>query len=63
MKLLRYGELGKERPGVLDKDGKIRDLSGHVEDITGSVLNANSVNKLKEVDFEDLPIIKGNPRL
>ena len=47
MKLLRYGELGKELPGVLDKDGKIRDLSGHVEDITCSVLNANSVNKLK----------------
>ena len=63
MKLLRYGELGKERPGVLDKDGKIRELSGHVEDITGSVLNANSVNKLKEVDFEDLPIIEGKPRL
>ena len=48
MKLLRYGELGKERPGVLDKDGKIRDLSGHIEDISGSVLNTNSINKLKE---------------
>ena len=48
MKLLRYGELGKERPGVLDKDGQIRDLSGHIEDISGSVLSTNSINKLKE---------------
>ena len=35
MKLLRYGEFGKERPGVLDKDGQIRDLSGHIEDLSG----------------------------
>ena len=42
MKLLRFGELGKERPVVLDKDGQIRDLSGHIEDVSGSVLNANS---------------------
>ena len=56
MKLVRYGEIGKERPGVLDKDGNIRDISGHIQEITGSVLNENSINKLKELDFEDLPI-------
>ena len=63
MKLVRYGEIGKERPGVLDKDGNIRDISGHIQEITGSVLNENSINKLKELDFEDLPIIDGKPRL
>ena len=63
MKLLRYGELGKERPGVLDKDGKIRDLSGHVEDISGSVLGTNSINKLKEINVENLPTVDGTPRL
>ena len=63
MKLLRYGELGKERPGVLDKDGKIRDLSGHVEDISGSILGTNSINKLKEINVENLPTVDGTPRL
>ena len=63
MKLLRYGEFGKERPGVLDKNGQIRDLSGHIEDISGSVLNANSINKLKEVNVENLPVVEGTPRL
>ena len=63
MKLLRYGEFGKERPGVLDKNGQIRDLSGHIEDISGSVLNANSINKLKEVNVENLPAVEGTPRL
>ena len=63
MKLLRYGEFGKERPGVLDKNGQIRDLSGHIEDISGSVLNANSINKLKEVNVENLPAVEGKPRL
>ena len=63
MKLLRYGEFGKERPGVLDKDGQIRDLSGHIEDISGSVLSTNSINKLKEINVENLPTVDGTPRL
>ena len=63
MKLLRYGEFGKERPGVLDKDGQIRDLSDHIKDLSGSVLNANSINKLKEVNVENLPTVEGTPRL
>ena len=53
MKLLRYGELGKERPGVLDADGQIRDLSGHIEDISGSVLSTNAIDKLKEINVEN----------
>ena len=63
MKLLRYGELGKERPGVLDADGQIRDLSGHIEDISGSVLSTNSIDKLKEINVENLPTVDGIPRL
>ena len=63
MKLLRYGEFGKERPGVLDKDGQIRDLSDHIGDLSGSVLNANSINKLREINVENLPAIEGTPRL
>ena len=63
MKLLRYGEFGKERPGVLDKDGQIRDLSEHIEDLSGSVLNANSIKKLKEINVENLPAVEGTPRL
>ena len=39
MKLLRYGQIGNEKPGVLDKDGNIRDLSGHIDDVSGAVLN------------------------
>mgnify|MGYP001474327019 CR=1 FL=1 len=63
MKLLRFGELGKERPGVLDADGQIRDLSGHIEDISGSVLSTNSIGKLKEINVENLPTVDGTPRL
>ena len=55
MKLLRYGEIGNEKPGVLDKDGNIRDLSGHIDDVSGAVLNESSLNKLREINFEDLP--------
>jgi len=63
MKLLRYGKIGNERPGVLDKDGNIRDLSGHIDDISGAVLNETSLNKLREVNLEDLPTVEGTPRL
>jgi 2-keto-4-pentenoate hydratase/2-oxohepta-3-ene-1,7-dioic acid hydratase in catechol pathway len=63
MKLLRYGELGKERPGVLDKDGQIRDLSGHIDDISGSFLNEISIDKIKNINFENLPAVEGTPRL
>ena len=63
MKLLRYGEIGNEKPGVLDKDGNIRDLSGHIDDISGAVLNETSLNKLREINFENLPTVEGTPRL
>src|SRR5262245_57885038 len=55
LKLLRYGKPGKERPGVLDADGKIRDLSGHVGDIAGAVLAPASLKKLAKIDPASLP--------
>ena len=63
MKLLRYGRPGKERPGVLDADGKIRDLSEHVGDIAGAVLAPAALKKLAKIDPKTLPAVRGNPRL
>ena len=51
MKLLRYGEIGNEKPGVLDKDGNIRDLSGNIDEVSGAILNGTSLNKLRENKF------------
>ncbi len=63
MKLLRYGKPGKERPGVLDADGKIRDLSEHVSDIAGAALAPNALKKLAKIDPASLPLVRGKPRL
>jgi 2-keto-4-pentenoate hydratase/2-oxohepta-3-ene-1,7-dioic acid hydratase in catechol pathway len=60
MKLLRYGPQGHEKPGILDKAGRIRDLSGVVPDVAGEVLTR--LDALK-VDPETLPLVEGNPRL
>jgi ureidoglycolate lyase len=63
MKLLRYGPKGQEKPGLLDNDGKIRDLSGVIADVTGSVLSAASVARLRSLDLAELPLVSGEPRL
>lgn len=63
MKLLRYGPAGQEKPGILDKDGKIRDLSGVVRDIDGSTLSPASLQRLKGIDPASLPLVGGNPRI
>jgi 2-keto-4-pentenoate hydratase/2-oxohepta-3-ene-1,7-dioic acid hydratase in catechol pathway len=63
LKLLRYGRPGKERPGVLDADGKIRDLSEHVGDIAGAALAPAALKKLAKIDPKTLPAVRGNPRL
>src|SRR5246500_1632461 len=63
MKLLRYGPKGQEKPGLLDNDGKIRDLSGVIADVTGSVLSAESVARLRSLDSAELPLVLGEPRL
>lgn len=63
MKLLRYGPAGAEKPGLLDQDGTIRDLSGLVEDIAGAALGDDSLAKLRDVDPASLPVVEGTPRL
>ena len=63
MKLLRYGKLGKEKPGVLDSEGRIRDLSAHVSDITGETISPKSLTKLRKIKIDSLPIVRGNPRI
>lgn len=63
MKLLRYGPVGAEKPGILDKDGQIRDLSGHIGDITGVVLSPEGLARLAAIDIASLPIVPGMPRL
>jgi 2-keto-4-pentenoate hydratase/2-oxohepta-3-ene-1,7-dioic acid hydratase in catechol pathway len=63
MKLLRYGPAGSEKPGLLDKGGAIRDLSGHVADINGETLAPASLDKLRKIDPDSLPRVDGNPRL
>ena len=62
MKLLRYGPRGAEKPGLLDSEGKIRDLSGHVADITGAELSPASLKKLAAIDPKSLPLVEGSPR-
>jgi len=63
MKLLRYGEIGQEKPGLLDGEGRIRDLSGLVDDIFGSALGSESLNRIRAIDPETLPLVEGSPRL
>ena len=63
MKLLRYGEVGSERPGLLDADGTIRDLSAHVADIAGTVLHPASLEMLSKLDPKSLPAVSGKPRI
>ncbi|MDB5360604.1 MAG: 2-hydroxyhepta-2,4-diene,7-dioate isomerase [Rhodospirillales bacterium] len=63
MKLLRYGPVGQEKPGMLDAAGKIRDLSGTVGDIAGDTLSPAALAKLKALDPASLPLVSGNPRI
>lgn len=63
MKLLRYGPKGSEKPGMLDAQGRIRDLSSVVKDIDGSTLSEPSLARLRALDPASLPLVQGNPRL
>ena len=63
MKLLRYGQIGSEKPGVLGNDGEIRDLSGLITDIDASVLSDQALQKLRDADLSKLPVVSGNPRI
>lgn len=62
MKLVRYGEPGSERPGMIDANGAIRDLSAHVGDISGAALSPDSLARLAKLDPASLPLVAGNPR-
>ncbi|MCB1429741.1 MAG: fumarylacetoacetate hydrolase family protein [Nitratireductor sp.] len=62
MKLVRYGNPGSEKPGLVDADGNIRDLSSHVTDITGDVLSDESLGRLAAIDPASLPKVEGSPR-
>ncbi|AIQ98929.1 ureidoglycolate lyase [Pluralibacter gergoviae] len=63
MKLLRYGEPGRERPGLLDGEGRIRDLSAHITDVGGEALLPEGLNRLRQLDINSLPVVDGRPRL
>ena len=63
MKLLRYGPVGQEKPGLLDTDGVIRDLSAVVPDIAGAVLSDAGLAELRDLDPATLPVVEGTPRI
>jgi 2-keto-4-pentenoate hydratase/2-oxohepta-3-ene-1,7-dioic acid hydratase in catechol pathway len=63
MKLVRYGAFGAEKPGMIDNDGTLRDLSAHVSDINGYMLSDASIAKLRDIDPANLPEVSGNPRI
>ena len=62
MKLLRYGQKGQEKPGVLDAQGRVRDLSGVVTDIAGRWLAPRELDKLRSLDLNTLPLVDGTPQ-
>jgi 2,4-diketo-3-deoxy-L-fuconate hydrolase len=63
MKLLRYGPPGRERPGLLDAQGTIRDLSSAISDLRGEALLPESMARLQQIDPGTLPVVEGTPRL
>lgn len=63
MKLLRFGQPGQEKPGILDSQGKVRDLSSIVDDIAGDVLSDNKLQQLRDMDLTTLPEVADNVRL
>jgi 2,4-diketo-3-deoxy-L-fuconate hydrolase len=63
MKLVRWGNAGREKPGMLDAQGVLRDLSHVVDDIAGDVLTKESIERLRALDPEALPAVESNPRL
>jgi 2,4-didehydro-3-deoxy-L-rhamnonate hydrolase len=62
MKLVRYGRIGKEKPGLIDEQGRLRDLSGVIGDIGPEQLSDKSLAKLAKIKPETLPLVRGNPR-
>ncbi len=63
MKLIRYGESKQEKPGIVDSDGRIRDLSGVISDVDGSTITESGLARLRGLDISTLPVVEGNPRI
>ena len=63
MKLVRYGNVGEEKPGIIDADGAIRDLKGVFGDIAGANLKPESLAELRKINPKDLPLVGGTPRI
>ena len=63
MKLVRYGAVGREKPGLIDADGKLRDLSGVIKDITPEHLSDKELAKLARIKTSNLPLVRGKPRM
>ena len=63
MKLVRYGDRGDEKPGLIDGSGGLRDLSNEIEDITPDIITPSGVKSLKSIEIKKLPAVSGNPRL
>ena len=62
MKLLRFGPVGNERPGILDHHNQIRDLSGVVDDISHTTLLPDSIKRLQELDLDRLLLVTDQPQ-
>ena len=62
MKLLRYGPAGQEKPGLLDDQGRVRDLSSIIPDLSGDALTAQGIAALRALDINTLPIVPGTPQ-
>ncbi|PSK85850.1 2-keto-4-pentenoate hydratase/2-oxohepta-3-ene-1,7-dioic acid hydratase in catechol pathway [Limimaricola soesokkakensis] len=63
MKLLRYGPAGQERTGMLDREGRVRDLSGHVDDLAGDAVSRDALDRLRGIDPESLPLVEEPERI
>lgn len=63
MKLIRYGAVGAEKPGLLGPDGTLRDLSEHIDDLNASAYSEETLSSLAKLDASDLPVVEGSPRL
>jgi 2,4-didehydro-3-deoxy-L-rhamnonate hydrolase len=63
MKLVRYGAMGQEKPGLIDKSGQLRDLSAHVKDLAGEAFSPASLAQLAAIDPASLPAVSGSPRI
>lgn len=63
MKLVRFGAKGKEKPGLIDQDGKLRDLSGVIADLGPEQLDLKTLKKVAKLKASSLPLVKGKPRL